>query len=85
MNQSAIIGGALLAGFAMFLASQDRLSAYARVLFGDKPGTHGAGGEPKATGDSDETNLFGLPDLDFGLPTLDDLEGYIDREVWGVG
>lgn len=42
MNQSALIGGALLAGFALFLAARDRLTVYGSVLWGAKPGS----GEP---------------------------------------
>lgn len=33
MNQSALIGGALLAGFVLFLAARDRLTVYGDVLF----------------------------------------------------
>lgn len=40
MNQSALIGGALLAGFALFIASRNRLSVYGRVLWGAKPDSH---------------------------------------------
>lgn len=44
MNQSAVLGGALLAGFALFIASRNRLTTYGRVLWGAKPESH-AGGE----------------------------------------
>lgn len=43
MNQSALTAGALLAGFALFLAARDRLSTYGAILWGaaapsgDKP------------------------------------------------
>lgn len=34
MNQSAFIGGALLAGFVLYLAANNRLQTYAAVLWG---------------------------------------------------
>lgn len=43
MNQSAIIGGVLLAGFALFLASRNRLSVYGRIMWGAKPASHSGG------------------------------------------
>ncbi len=49
MNQSALVGGALLAGFALFLASRDRLSVYGAVLWGAKP-AGGAAPDPKDAG-----------------------------------
>ena len=80
MNQSAIIGGALLAGFAMFLASRDRLSVYSRVLWGDKPAAGTA--TPEKEADS------ALGGFGFDIPSpgdlLGDLESYIDRELWGI-
>lgn len=80
MNQSAIIGGALLGGFALFLAARDRLSVYGRVLWGDKPAAHNsaATSSESATG---ETPLIGPGSIldDFGpnidLPDLSDLFG----------
>lgn len=41
MNQSAIIGGALLAGFALFVTSRNRLSTYGAIMWGAKPAGHG--------------------------------------------
>lgn len=43
MNQSAILAASLLAGFGLFVASRDRLPVYARILWGEKPGTHSEG------------------------------------------
>lgn len=55
MNQSAILGGALLAGFVLFLAARDRLTVYERVLWGAKPDAHQTGGSgSSALGDAAE-------------------------------
>lgn len=40
MNQSTLIGGALLAAFALFITSRSRLSSYGRILWGEKPDAH---------------------------------------------
>lgn len=65
----------MVAGFALFLASRDRLSAYARILWGDKPESH-VQQEPQGEDGYtfDEFTPFGqieraLPKLD--LPSLD--------------
>lgn len=66
MNQSAILTSATVAGFALFLASRDRLSLYARTLWGDKPGSHS---QPTEKEDGfgfdfgDVFKQFELPDL----------------------
>jgi hypothetical protein len=78
MNQSALIGGALLVGFALFLASRDRLSAYSRVLWGSKPAAH----QEAAKSPSDEAAGFDimdpLGDWGYSLPEIvDDLGGLI--------
>lgn len=78
MNQSALIGGALLAGFALFLASQDRLSAYGRVLWGSKPASHQ---EADKAAPDDATGfdiLDPLGDWGYSLPeVIGDLEGLL--------
>ena len=76
MNQSALIGGTLLAGFALFIASRNRLSVYGRILWGDKPAAHS---QDESTAPKEDDG-FTLP----SLPTLDDFEAYIDSEVWGI-
>ncbi len=72
MNQSAILTGALIGGFVLFLAARDRLPVYARILWGDKPGTHSEASEgekPKEDGFTfgDAFKPFGyldaLPDI----------------------
>lgn len=42
MNQSALVGGALLAGFVLFIAARDRLTVYGNVLFGAPAAASGA-------------------------------------------
>lgn len=78
MNQSALIGGALLAGFALFLASQNRLSAYSSVLWGDKPAAH----QEADKSPSDEAAGFDildpLGDWGYSLPEIiGDLDGLL--------
>lgn len=79
MNQSAVIGGALLAGFVLFLAARDRLSTYAHIFWASDP--HGAGAPVKPEAKSDSRTLgdmllgpfnFDLPEL----PSLPDLSGF---------
>lgn len=43
LNQSTLIGGALLAAFVLFITSRDRLSSYGRILWGEKPEAHAPG------------------------------------------
>ena len=81
MNQSAILAAALLAGFGLFIASRDRLPVYARILWGDKPGTHQ---EPEET-NSDDTLGFGDAFKDFELPRLSDFGDYIPDFNWSLG
>lgn len=71
MNQSAIIGGSLLAGFVLFLAARNRLSAYAGVLWGGKPATH-------STPVSKSPTAGVIP----GAPDFDPLDVMGD---WGLG
>ena len=77
MNQSALIGGALLAGFALFIASRDRLTTYGRILWGAKPASHNTPAETPA----ESSSIVGPGSLldDFGpnlsLPNLSDLFG----------
>lgn len=78
MNQSALIGGALLAGFAMFLASRDRLSAYGRVLWGDKPAAHSEGDKPVADDTAGFDPLDPLGDWGYSLKdAVQDLGGLL--------
>jgi len=73
LNQSAIIGGTLLAGFALFLSARDRLGAYGRILWGAKPAAHNeppsksptAGAIP-GTGNFDPLDIFGNYGLGVG-------------------
>ena len=81
MNQSAIIGGALLAGFALFIASRDRLSVYGRVLWGAKPEAHATGSNPETpavggaiVGPGSILDDWG-PNIDLHLPDLSDMFG----------
>ena len=59
MNQSTVIAGTLLGGFILFLASQNRLSAYSAVLWGAAPpaATLATSGTPSQQGIS--SALFG--------------------------
>lgn len=82
MNQSALIGGALIAGFVLFLARQNRLSAYAGVFFGDKPATHSTTASPATTAGG--ITLPSYSDIqttlsDLGVPRLPGL----DNNGWG--
>jgi len=78
MNQSAIIGGSLLAGFALFLAARNRLSAYGRVMVGSKPATH-EGGEAGADSNAKENSFDILDPLgDWGY-SLKDAMGDLDN------
>lgn len=73
MNQSALIGGALLAGFGLFLASRNRLPAYGRIMWGAKPASHDTASEEKSptagilpgTTEFDPLDILG--DYGFGL------------------
>jgi hypothetical protein len=47
MNQSTFLGGALLAGFILYLAAKNRLSAYGAVFSGGKTAVET---EPTANG-----------------------------------
>lgn len=81
MNQSALIGGALLAGFALFITSRNRLSTYGRILWGAKPSTHSEGGEvssdvPIAEREKTEKGLTDYKWMDILTP-IDVLE-----QVW---
>lgn len=86
MNQSALIGGALLGAFALFIASRNRLSTYGRVLWGAKPASHDTpASEPKSptqgaipgTGNFDPLDILG--DYGYGLGDVlkqfDNMEG----------
>lgn len=75
MSQSAVIGGALLAGFVLFLAARNRLTVYERVLWGAKSApapaakSGGSGGSDLAGTAADIAKAFlsdGLT-LEFGL------------------
>lgn len=61
MNQSAVIGGSLIAGFVLFLMAQDKLPTYARVLWGDKPASH----NPADAGTSPTQGIIPGTDDDF--------------------
>lgn len=55
MNQSALVTGALLAGFVLFLAARDRLTVYGDVLFGSAaaaPGGANVGGATTTAGNA---------------------------------
>lgn len=83
MNQSAIIGGTLIASFVLFLTARDKLSTYGRVLWGAKPDSHVAAdadtsptaGVVPGTGSFDPLDVMG----DYGLglgDALKTLDGY---------
>ena len=58
MNQSSYIAAFLLAGFVLFLAANNRLSAYAAVLWGSPApptSTGGGTGSTQATGSSNSS------------------------------
>lgn len=64
MNQSALIGGALIAGFVLWIARQDRLSSYARVFFGSKPDAHATGpAHPGLPGQTDPGQVPSVNDF----------------------
>lgn len=65
MNQSALIGGALIAGFVLWVARQDRLSSYARVFFGAKPEAHSSDAKGSSSGSS--SNGYVVPDNIFDV------------------
>lgn len=76
MNQSAILTGALIGGLVLFLAARDRLPVYARILWGDKPKTHGKAEEGEQSSENngkldwgDLVRPFGYLDALPDLPT----------------
>jgi hypothetical protein len=81
MNQSAILAASLLAGFGLFVASRDRLPVYARILWGEKPGTHSEPQQDK----SEDTLGFGDAFKGFELPSLPDFGDYIPDFNWDLG
>lgn len=86
MNQSATLAAFILAGFGLFIASRDRLSVYARILWGDKPGTHTAA--KQVTQDDADGGTFpnwtlpgtieDMTDSDFGKVLSDIYGGWDD-------
>lgn len=79
MNQSALIGGALLAGFALFIASRDRLTTYGRILWGAKPDSHSSTDESSSGSVANNIagNVFGDWAKDLG-ESMDELGRTID-------
>lgn len=72
MNQSAIIAAAIFAGFGLFVASRDRLPLYARILWGEKPGSYAS--VPGGSEEEDD-HFFGeftpFGQIERALPKLD--------------
>ena len=80
MNQSAILAAVLLAGFGLYITSQDRLSVYARVLWGDKPEAHSKPEEEEEGFQFEDLfEPFGYLDLLKGVPALQDFNWNLNR------
>ncbi len=59
MNQSAVIVGALLAGFVLWIASRGRLGVYASVLWGPTPDAGSSAKPATAAGKAASTTAAG--------------------------
>lgn len=81
MNQSALVGGALLAGFALFLAARDRLTVYGNVLWG----APSAGNGPAPSTGSAVIPSQGSNPSNANTPTLGQLLNPFDWTMGGDG
>ena len=71
MSQSTFIAGALLAGFVLFLAANNRLATYTAVLWGATaaPEPSGSSGSSSSSSTGDTASAL----AEFGLQALGDL------------